>query len=132
MSDVMIEAHGLTKHYGPVTALKNATFEVNRGEVVGFLGPNGAGKTTTMKILTCFIAPSDGTARIGGAGLKSGLPIDKVAKLGFIPGFKELATEEGHRGEEVDHPIAPMACDHRHRHAAGAKRHHRTAGRRVE
>ena len=69
MSDVMIEAHGLTKHYGPVTALKNATFEVNRGEVVGFLGPNGAGKTTTMKILTCFIAPSDGTARIGGADI---------------------------------------------------------------
>ena len=64
MTDVMIDARDLTKHYGPVTALKNATFQVNRGEVVGFLGPNGAGKTTTMKILTCFIAPSGGTARL--------------------------------------------------------------------
>ena len=92
MSDVMIEAHGLTKHYGPVTALKNATFEVNRGEVVGFLGPNGAGKTTTMKILTCFIAPSDGTARIGGADIFED-PIAVREAIGYLPESTPLYTE---------------------------------------
>jgi ABC-2 type transport system ATP-binding protein len=66
MSDVMIEARGLTKRYGPQRALDNASFEVRKGQIVGFLGPNGAGKSTTMKILTCFIAPSEGTAKING------------------------------------------------------------------
>jgi ABC-2 type transport system ATP-binding protein len=92
MSDVMIEARGLTKHYGPVTALKNATFEVNSGEVVGFLGPNGAGKTTTMKILTCFIAPSDGTARIGGADIFDD-PIAVRKAIGYLPESTPLYTE---------------------------------------
>ncbi len=114
MSDVMIEARGLTKHYGPVTALKNATFEVNRGEVVGFLGPNGAGKTTTMKILTCFIAPSDGTARIGGADIFDD-PIAVRKAIGYLPESTPLYTEmlvmeylefagkmRGLRGSELD------------------------------
>jgi ABC-2 type transport system ATP-binding protein len=92
MSDVMIEARGLTKHYGPVTALKNATFDVNRGEVVGFLGPNGAGKTTTMKILTCFIAPSDGTARVGGADIFED-PISVRQAIGYLPESTPLYTE---------------------------------------
>lgn len=92
MSDVMIEARALTKHYGPVTALQNATFRVNRGEVVGFLGPNGAGKTTTMKILTCFIAPSDGTALIAGADIFE----DSIAvrrAIGYLPENTPLYTE---------------------------------------
>jgi ABC-2 type transport system ATP-binding protein len=92
MSDVMIEARDLTKHYGPVTALKNATFDVNRGEVVGFLGPNGAGKTTTMKILTCFIAPSEGTARVAGADIFE----DAIAvrdAIGYLPESTPLYTE---------------------------------------
>jgi ABC-2 type transport system ATP-binding protein len=92
MSDVMIEARDLTKHYGPVTALKNATFEVNRGEVVGFLGPNGAGKTTTMKILTCFIAPSDGTARVAGADIFED-PIAVRKAIGYLPESTPLYTE---------------------------------------
>ena len=92
MSDVMIEARNLTKHYGSVTALKNATFEVNRGEVVGFLGPNGAGKTTTMKILTCFIAPSDGTARVGGADIFED-PIAVREVIGYLPESTPLYTE---------------------------------------
>jgi ABC-2 type transport system ATP-binding protein len=92
MSDVMIEARGLTKHYGPVTALKNATFEVNRGEVVGFLGPNGAGKTTTMKILTCFIAPSEGTARVGGADIFES-PLAVREAIGYLPESTPLYTE---------------------------------------
>jgi len=92
MSDVMIEAQGLTKHYGPVTALHNANFKVNRGEVVGFLGPNGAGKTTTMKILTCFIAPSDGTARVAGADIFED-PIAVRQAIGYLPESTPLYTE---------------------------------------
>ena len=92
MSDVMIEARDLTKHYGTVTALKNATFEVNRGEVVGFLGPNGAGKTTTMKILTCFIAPSAGTARVAGADIFED-PIAVREAIGYLPESTPLYTE---------------------------------------
>lgn len=92
MSDVMIEARDLTKHYGPVAALKNATFRVNRGEVVGFLGPNGAGKTTTMKILTCFIAPSGGTARVAGADIFED-PIAVRKAIGYLPENTPLYTE---------------------------------------
>ena len=92
MSDVMIEAQGLTKNYGPVTALRNANFKVNRGEVVGFLGPNGAGKTTTMKILTCFIAPSDGTARVAGADIFED-PIGVRQAIGYLPESTPLYTE---------------------------------------
>jgi len=92
MSDVMIDARELTKHYGTVTALKNASFQVNRGEVVGFLGPNGAGKTTTMKILTCFIAPSAGTARIGGADIFED-PIAVREAIGYLPENTPLYTE---------------------------------------
>lgn len=92
MGDVMIEARGLTKHYGPVTALRNANFKVNRGEVVGFLGPNGAGKTTTMKILTCFIAPSDGTAVVAGADIFED-PIAVREAIGYLPESTPLYTE---------------------------------------
>jgi ABC-2 type transport system ATP-binding protein len=55
-TDVMISANGLSKQFGSVRALDKVTFEVKRGEVVGFLGPNGAGKSTTMRILTCSMA----------------------------------------------------------------------------
>lgn len=92
MGDVMIEAQDLTKHYGSVTALKNATFEVKRGEVVGFLGPNGAGKTTTMKILTCFVAPSEGTARVAGADIFDD-PIAVREAIGYLPESTPLYTE---------------------------------------
>ncbi|MGB8328929.1 MAG: ATP-binding cassette domain-containing protein [Polyangiales bacterium] len=92
MSDVMIDARDLTKHYGPVVALKDASFQVNRGEVVGFLGPNGAGKTTTMKILTCFIAPSGGTARVAGADIFED-PIAVRKAIGYLPENTPLYTE---------------------------------------
>jgi len=92
MSDVMIDARDLTKHYGSVIALKGASFQVNRGEVVGFLGPNGAGKTTTMKILTCFIAPSAGTARVGGADIFED-PITVRQAIGYLPENTPLYTE---------------------------------------
>lgn len=92
MSDVMIEARDLTKRYGSVTALNKATFEVRRGEVVGFLGPNGAGKTTTMKILTCFIAPSEGTAHVNGADIFED-PIGVRRSIGYLPESTPLYTE---------------------------------------
>ncbi len=92
MSDVMIEARDLTKRYGSVTALNKATFEVRRGEVVGFLGPNGAGKTTTMKILTCFIAPSEGTAQVNGADIFDD-PIGVRRSIGYLPESTPLYTE---------------------------------------
>jgi len=60
-----ISVSSLTKKYGSQRAVDNISFEVQTGEVLGFLGPNGAGKTTTMKIITCFMAPSDGDVKVG-------------------------------------------------------------------
>ena len=62
----MIEARGISKRYGDLLAVRDVSFEVGRGEVVGFLGPNGAGKTTVMRILTGFLPATDGTALIAG------------------------------------------------------------------
>ncbi len=62
----MIEVEQLTKYYGLLPAISDLSFTVSQGEVVGFLGPNGAGKTTTLKILTCFLPPSSGQARVNG------------------------------------------------------------------
>jgi ABC-type multidrug transport system ATPase subunit len=64
MQPDMIHVHGLTKNYGPHRAIHGLSFSVKKGEVVGFLGPNGAGKTTTMKILTGFMAPTEGSVRL--------------------------------------------------------------------
>ncbi|MEZ4287409.1 MAG: ATP-binding cassette domain-containing protein [Polyangiales bacterium] len=92
MNDVMIEAKGLSKNYGPVQALKDASFTIRRGEVVGFLGPNGAGKTTTMKILTSFIAPSSGNAAINGADVIND-SIRARQSIGYLPENTPLYTE---------------------------------------
>ena len=84
MSESMIEAVGLTKYYGDFAACENVTFRVNQGEVVAFLGPNGAGKSTTMKLLTGYLAPTRGVARIAGCDMS----IDRLAgsaKLGYLP-----------------------------------------------
>jgi ABC-2 type transport system ATP-binding protein len=62
----MIEVQNLTKHYGAVTAIRDVSFAVPPGEIVGFLGPNGAGKSTTMRILACFMPASSGTAKVAG------------------------------------------------------------------
>ncbi|MBO6933826.1 MAG: ATP-binding cassette domain-containing protein [Deltaproteobacteria bacterium] len=88
----MIEARDLSKSYGQVDALKDVSFEVSRGEVLGFLGPNGAGKTTTMKILTCFIAPSGGTASINGADVFDD-PMGVRRSIGYLPESTPLYTE---------------------------------------
>jgi len=62
----MIEVDGVSRQFGSIAAVKDVSFKVERGEVVGFLGPNGAGKTTMMRILTCFIPPSSGVAKVDG------------------------------------------------------------------
>jgi len=84
MSKAMIESVGLTKYYGDFTAVDDVTFRINQGEVVAFLGPNGAGKSTTMKLLTGYLAPSKGTARIGGHDMSSDR-LAGAAKLGYLP-----------------------------------------------
>ena len=80
----MIEAHDISMHYGPVKALKNASFKVNKGEIVGLVGPNGAGKSTTMKILTTYLYPSDGTATICGYDVKEN-DIEVRRHIGYLP-----------------------------------------------
>ena len=80
----MIEAIGLSKFYGPFAACRDVSFSVRKGEVVAFLGPNGAGKSTTMKLLTGYLAPSQGIARIAGHDMSS----DRLAgsaRLGYLP-----------------------------------------------
>ena len=62
----MIEVEGLTKRYGDLTAIEDLSFRVEKGEIVAFLGPNGAGKTTTMRIITGFLAATEGSASVSG------------------------------------------------------------------
>ena len=80
----MIEAIGLSKFYGPFAAARDVTFSVSEGELVAFLGPNGAGKSTTMKMLTGYIAPSEGEARIAGNNMMENR-IEGSRHLGYLP-----------------------------------------------
>src|SRR5919197_1977892 len=80
----MIEVQNLTKHYGPVTPIRDVSFTVAPGQIVGFLGPNGAGNSTTMRILSCFMPPTSGTARIAGYDIfKDSLQVRR--RLGYVP-----------------------------------------------
>ena len=80
----MISVEGVTKRYGPITAVDQASFTVNRGEVVGFLGPNGAGKTTTMRMLTGTLQPDEGTIRFDGSRISEDLTAAK-SRVGYLP-----------------------------------------------
>jgi ABC-2 type transport system ATP-binding protein len=80
----MIEAVHLCKSFGPLLAVDDVSFSVRRGEVLGFLGPNGAGKTTAMRMLTGFLAPGAGTARICGADITRD-PIAAQRRIGYLP-----------------------------------------------
>jgi ABC-2 type transport system ATP-binding protein len=80
----MIEAQHLTKQFGSFLAVRDVSFAIPKGEVVAFLGPNGAGKSTTMKLLTGFIAPTSGTARVAGIDVQD----DRIAvaeRVGYLP-----------------------------------------------
>jgi len=79
----MIKADNLTRKYGDQFAVLNLNFEVKRGEVMGLLGPNGAGKSTTMKMLTCFLPPSDGDAVIDGYSLSQSIEVRRL--VGYLP-----------------------------------------------
>jgi len=88
----MIEAVELSKFYGPFIACENVTFSVPRGQVAAFLGPNGAGKSTTMKMLTGFLAPTRGQARIGGFDIATHR-LDAARILGYLPENGPLYNE---------------------------------------
>ncbi|MBI5375637.1 MAG: ATP-binding cassette domain-containing protein [Candidatus Schekmanbacteria bacterium] len=80
----MIEVRGLTKFYRTIMGVDNISFSIGKGDIVGFLGPNGAGKTTTMRMLTCFIPPTSGTATIAGFDILKD-PMEVKKRIGYLP-----------------------------------------------
>jgi ABC-2 type transport system ATP-binding protein len=82
--DWMIEVDGLVKKFGHLTAVDGVSFNVPKGQVLGFLGPNGAGKSTTMKMITGFMTPTAGTVRVAGHDVDED-PIAAKAKIGYLP-----------------------------------------------
>src|SRR5215813_13619807 len=80
----MIKVEGLTKRYARTVAVDDISFEVEKGQIVGFLGPNGAGKTTTMRVLTCFLPPSIGTAQVAGFDVLE-QPLEVKKRIGYLP-----------------------------------------------
>jgi ABC-2 type transport system ATP-binding protein len=88
----MIEVQNLTKHYGPVTAIRDVSFSVAPGEIVGFLGPNGAGKSTAMRILSCFMPATSGSARVAGHDVfRESMEVRR--RIGYLPESVPLYTE---------------------------------------
>jgi ABC-2 type transport system ATP-binding protein len=81
---IMIETKGLSKYYGPFVAIKDVTFSIPEGQIVSFLGPNGAGKSTTMKILSGYLAASEGTARVAGYDMTVDR-LEGARHLGYLP-----------------------------------------------
>ena len=80
----MIKVEGLSKRYARTLAVDNISFEVEKGQIVGFLGPNGAGKTTTMRVLTCFLPPTSGTASVAGFDVLEN-PLEVKKRIGYLP-----------------------------------------------
>ena len=118
--DTRIEIKSLTKKFGPVTAVDDVSFEVGKGEVLGFLGPNGAGKSTTMKMVTGFLPPTRGTVLVGGDDITR-RPIRVKRRLGYLPegapaypdmtpaGFLEFVADvRGLRGDEKRKRLAEV------------------------
>lgn len=93
----MIEVQQITKRYGNLTAIDHVTFRVAKGEILAFLGPNGAGKTTTMRILTCFMPPTEGTASIAGFDCVD-QAMEVKRQIGYLPEtppvYQELTVSE--------------------------------------
>ena len=88
----MITVTELTKRYARQTAVDHISFEVHKGEIVGFLGPNGAGKTTTMRMLTCFLPPTSGTAQVAGFDVLE-QPLEVKKRIGYLPEMPPLYPE---------------------------------------
>lgn len=119
----MIEVNEISKYYGSFCALNKVSFEVKKGEVLGFLGPNGAGKSTTMKILTTFISASEGTASVNGYDVNSD-PMEVRKQIGYLPEtpplYDEMTVEEyltfagrarGLSGEELRSSVSRVVSD---------------------
>jgi ABC-2 type transport system ATP-binding protein len=98
----MIQVEGLTKRYAGNVAVDHVSFSVKKGQIVGFLGPNGAGKTTTMRMLTCFMPPTDGTATIADFDIVK-QPLEVKRRIGYLPETPPLYPdmEVGHYLEFV-------------------------------
>src|SRR6266581_759695 len=88
----MIKVEGLTKRYARTVAVDNISFEVEKGGIVGFLGPNGAGKTTTMRVLTCFLPPTSGSASVAGFDVLEN-PLEVKKRIGYLPETPPLYPE---------------------------------------
>lgn len=80
----LLEIEGLTKRFGPITAVDNISFSVDRGEVLGFLGPNGAGKSTAMKMITGYLSPTAGNISVCGHDVRRH-PIEIKRRIGYLP-----------------------------------------------
>jgi ABC-2 type transport system ATP-binding protein len=88
----MIQARNLTKYYGTKAAVRDVSFYVNKGEILGFLGPNGAGKTTTMRILTAYMPPSEGVVKVGGFDVFTD-SMEVRRQVGYLPESVPLYTD---------------------------------------
>ncbi len=88
----MIKVEGLTKRYARNVAVDHISFEVEKGQIVGFLGPNGAGKTTTMRMLTCFMPPTEGSAQVAGFDVREN-PMEVKRRIGYLPETPPLYPE---------------------------------------
>ncbi len=92
----MIKVEGLTKRYARNVAVDNISFEVEKGQIVGFLGPNGAGKTTTMRVLTCFLPPTAGKASVAGFDVLEH-PMEVKRRIGYLPETPPRLSRNGGR-----------------------------------
>jgi len=88
----MIKVEGLTKRYARTVAVDDISFEVEKGQIVGFLGPNGAGKTTTMRVLTCFLPPTTGKVTVAGFDVQEN-PMEVKKRIGYLPESPPLYPE---------------------------------------
>src|SRR5437899_8805102 len=93
----MIQVDNLSKYFGPVLAVDKISFQVDRGEIVGFLGPNGAGKTTTMRILTTYLPATSGIAKVAGYDVMT-QSLEVRRNIGYLPEsvpiYPEMRVEE--------------------------------------
>lgn len=91
-SCIVIELQGVSRQFGPIAAVRNVTFRLERGEITGLLGPNGAGKTTTIRMMTGFLPPTSGRILIGGLDLSTD-PVLARSRLGYLPESTPLYPE---------------------------------------
>jgi ABC-2 type transport system ATP-binding protein len=117
----MIKVEGLSKRYARNIAVDDVSFEAQKGQIVGFLGPNGAGKTTTMRILTCFLPPTSGTANVAGFDVMQ-QPMEVKKRIGYLPETPPLYPDmevgeyltfvgrlKGIRGGELSRRVADVS-----------------------